>query len=104
MIGIGQCVGAQNQKFFFIFVAWDALFCLWTFTTILALNVRGATRRGISVDTEQIVTIVLYVPLSPFPVPAPRISQGRQIRTILDIHCGYGIDAFRAHWHESDDS
>jgi palmitoyltransferase len=74
-VGIGQCVGAQNQKFFFIFVAWDALFCLWTFSTILALNVRGATRRGITVDAEQIATIVLYATVL-FPLPTRRISQG----------------------------
>jgi palmitoyltransferase len=61
-VGIGQCVGAQNQKFFFVFVAWDALFCLWSFTTLLALNVRAISRTGLTVDAEQVVTIVMYVP------------------------------------------
>jgi hypothetical protein len=102
-IGIGQCVGAQNQKFFFVFVAWNAFFCLWTFSTLLALNVRAATRRGISLDPEQIVMIALYA-LAPLPVPTTRILQGRQIGTILYVHGGNGVDTYRAHWHESDDS
>jgi len=56
---IGQCVGAQNQKFFFVFVVWAAFFCLWTFATLIALNARAAARNGLTVDPEQVVTIVL---------------------------------------------
>ncbi|KAI0289309.1 DHHC palmitoyltransferase-domain-containing protein [Multifurca ochricompacta] len=56
---IGQCVGAQNQKFFFVFVVWAALFCLWTFSTLVALNARATTRTDKTVDPEHIVVIVL---------------------------------------------
>ncbi|KAI9463940.1 DHHC palmitoyltransferase-domain-containing protein [Russula earlei] len=52
---IGQCVGAQNQKFFFVFVVWAAFFCLWTFATLLGLNVRAASRRGFTLDPQHIV-------------------------------------------------
>jgi hypothetical protein len=93
-VGIGQCVGAQNQKFFFVFVVWAALFSLWTFTTLLALNVRAISRTGITVDAEQVAVLVLYAPL---PFPNPPISQREQIRTILDIHCGHGVDTYLPH-------
>lgn len=86
-----------------MFVAWNAFFCLWTFSSLLALNVRAATRRGISLDPEQIAMIAMYA-LAPFPLPTTRISQGRQIGTILDIHRRNGVDTYRAHWHESDNS
>jgi palmitoyltransferase len=75
MVGIGQCVGAQNQKFFFVFVVWAAFFSLWTFTTLLALNLRAITRTEITVDAEQVVMIVLYAPPALFLLSTPRISQ-----------------------------
>ncbi|KAF8263132.1 DHHC palmitoyltransferase-domain-containing protein [Lactarius quietus] len=56
---IGQCVGAQNQKFFFVFVVWDMLFCLWTFSTLVGLNVRGASRTDTTLDPQHIVVMVL---------------------------------------------
>jgi hypothetical protein len=47
------------SQFFFVFVVWAAFFCLWTFSTLVALNVRATTRQGINVDPEQIATMVL---------------------------------------------
>ncbi|KAI0270885.1 DHHC palmitoyltransferase-domain-containing protein [Russula aff. rugulosa BPL654] len=65
---IGQCVGAQNQKFFFVFVVWAAFFALWTFSTLLALNVRAISRQGLTVDAEQVVMIVISGLFSIFTV------------------------------------
>lgn len=65
---IGQCVGAQNQKFFFVFVAWDAFFCLWSFSTLLGLNVRAVSRPGLTVDAEQVAVIVISGLFSIFTV------------------------------------
>ena len=48
-----------SSQFFFVFVVWGAFFCLWTFSTLVALNVRATARQGIDVDPEQIATIVL---------------------------------------------
>lgn len=56
---IGQCVGAQNQKFFFVFVVWDMVFCLWTFSTLVGLNARAISRTDTTTDPEHIVVIVL---------------------------------------------
>ncbi|KAI0248920.1 DHHC palmitoyltransferase-domain-containing protein [Lactifluus subvellereus] len=56
---IGQCVGAQNQKFFFVFVVWSVNFCLWTFATLLTLNVRASTRVGTNIDPQHIIVIVI---------------------------------------------
>ncbi|KAH9039078.1 zf-DHHC-domain-containing protein [Lactarius pseudohatsudake] len=56
---IGQCVGAQNQKFFFVFVVWGMFFCLWTFSTLVGLNARAASRTDTTTDPEHIVVIVL---------------------------------------------
>ncbi|KAH9966372.1 DHHC palmitoyltransferase-domain-containing protein [Lactifluus volemus] len=56
---IGQCVGAQNQKFFFVFVVWSVLLALWTFSTLLALNVRAATREKKDIDPQHIVVIAM---------------------------------------------
>lgn len=47
------------SQFFFVFVVWAAFFCLWTFSTLVALNVRATTRQGMDVDPEQIATMVL---------------------------------------------
>ncbi|KDQ55985.1 hypothetical protein JAAARDRAFT_158736 [Jaapia argillacea MUCL 33604] len=55
---IGQCVGAFNHKFFYIFLEWSSLFCLWTFSTVLAVTVRSAGR-GDDVDVQEIVIIAL---------------------------------------------
>ncbi|KAI9453633.1 DHHC palmitoyltransferase-domain-containing protein [Lactarius psammicola] len=56
---IGQCVGAQNQKFFFVFVVWTMFYCLWTFSTLVGLNARAASRTDTTVDPQHIVVIVL---------------------------------------------
>jgi hypothetical protein len=74
-VGIGQCVGAQNQKFFFVFVVWAAFFALWTFTTLLALNVRAVTRTGITVEAEQVVMIVLYASRSVPSSNSPHLTE-----------------------------
>jgi len=52
----------QNQKFFFVFVVWAAFFSLWTFSTLLGLNVRAISRPGLTVDAEQVSMIVMYAP------------------------------------------
>jgi hypothetical protein len=43
-----------------VFVVWAAFFALWTFSTLLALNVRAVSRQGLTVDAEQVVMIVMY--------------------------------------------
>ncbi|KAH9957783.1 DHHC palmitoyltransferase-domain-containing protein [Russula dissimulans] len=65
---IGQCVGAQNEKFFFVFVLWGAVFCLWTFSSLLALTVRSITRTDITTDPQCIVMIVISGIFSMFTV------------------------------------
>jgi len=32
---IGQCVGARNRRFFFIFCLYNTIFCLWTAVTLI---------------------------------------------------------------------
>ena len=49
-------------QFFFVFVVWSVFFALWTFATLLALNVRAATREKKSIDPQHIVVIAMYVP------------------------------------------
>lgn len=56
---IGQCVGAQNQKFFFVFVVWSMLFSLFTFSTLVGLNARATSRTDTTTDAQHIVVIVL---------------------------------------------
>jgi len=57
--GHGQCVGAHNEKFFFVFLVWAAIFSVWTFTTLLALNVRAAARVPLTVDSQHVVVLAL---------------------------------------------
>jgi ABC-type Fe3+-siderophore transport system permease subunit len=52
----------SSLQFFFVFVVWAAFFCLWTLATLIGLNVRAARRQGIKVESQQIVTIALYLP------------------------------------------
>lgn len=54
---IGQCVGARNHKFFVNFLEWAALFCMWTFSTLIA----GAVQEGRDgdLDAQYIVVIAL---------------------------------------------
>lgn len=77
-LGIGQCVGAFNQKvclflvcgldfiyslflkFFVNFLQWGTVFCFWTFSTLLGLNVRQRTSAP-ELDPQQIVVIALFV-------------------------------------------
>jgi palmitoyltransferase len=54
---IGQCVGARNHKFFLNFLQWASLFCLWVFSTLLALNVKSSPNSNFDVDPHQIVII-----------------------------------------------
>ncbi|KAF8262172.1 hypothetical protein EI94DRAFT_1809204 [Lactarius quietus] len=56
---IGQCVGAQNEKFCFVAVVWGMLFCQWTFSTLVGLNARAASRTDTTIDPQHIVVIVL---------------------------------------------
>jgi palmitoyltransferase len=111
---IGQCVGAQNQKFFFVFVVWAALFALWIFATLLALNVRGSTRTGITLDAQQIAMIAISGLLSIFTVAMvsthivligtnqttvehliSRTMKERENETLDEMH---SFCAFRAKW------
>ncbi|EKM52384.1 uncharacterized protein PHACADRAFT_260719 [Phanerochaete carnosa HHB-10118-sp] len=54
---IGQCVGARNHKFFVNFLQWAAIFCMWTFATL----VPGAVQEGrdSDLDAQYIVIIAL---------------------------------------------
>ena len=56
-VGIGQCVGARNHKFFVNFLEWAAIFCTWTFGTMIA----GAVQEGRDddLDAQYIVIIAL---------------------------------------------
>jgi hypothetical protein len=59
-----------TRQFFFVLLVWAAIFSIWTFTTLLALNVRAAARVALTVDSQHVVVLVLYVLLySPPPVP-----------------------------------
>jgi len=85
-----------------VFVVWAAFLGLWTFATLVALNARAAARKGLTVDPEQVVTIVLYVLLC-FCIHA-RILRVSQIRAIFDVHSCHALDALRAHQYEPDDT
>lgn len=41
-------------------MVWAAFFALWTFSTLLGLNVRAVSRPGLTVDAEQVAMIVMY--------------------------------------------
>ncbi|KAF8550647.1 zf-DHHC-domain-containing protein [Imleria badia] len=56
---IGQCVGAFNQKFFVNFLQWATVFCFWTFSTLLSLNVKQRASAAPDLDPQQIVVIAL---------------------------------------------
>ncbi|KIJ18105.1 hypothetical protein PAXINDRAFT_161618 [Paxillus involutus ATCC 200175] len=57
---IGHCVGAFNHKFFVNFLQWGTVFCLWTFVTLLCLNVIPPSRSSApKLDPQQIVVIAL---------------------------------------------
>jgi hypothetical protein len=43
-----------------VFVAWASFFGLWTFSTLLGLNVRAISRPDLTVDAEQVAMIVMY--------------------------------------------
>ncbi|PSR73043.1 hypothetical protein PHLCEN_2v11147, partial [Hermanssonia centrifuga] len=55
---IGQCVGAHNHKFFVHFCQWAAIFCMWTFSTLVAGTVK-MSKNGGAVDAQTIVIIAL---------------------------------------------
>ncbi len=46
-------------------MVWAAFFSLWTFSTLLGLNVRAVSRPGLTVDAEQVVIIVMYASSDP---------------------------------------
>jgi hypothetical protein len=71
-----------DLQFFFVFVVWGMLYCLWTFTTLLALNVRAATRGKKNVDAQHIVVIAMYVPLRP---PSTQESYGDRSAGMFSI-------------------
>ncbi|KAJ6625954.1 DHHC palmitoyltransferase-domain-containing protein [Mycena sp. CBHHK59/15] len=52
---IGQCVGAQNHKFFFNFSVATAFFTLFTFATLLAYNINNDR----NIDPQEVVIIAL---------------------------------------------
>lgn len=54
---IGQCVGARNHKFFVNFLQWAAIYCMWTFATLIA-GVVQMSRDG-DIDPQFIVGIAL---------------------------------------------
>lgn len=56
-------MGARNHKFFVNFLEWAAIFCMWTFATLVA----GAVHEGHDgdLDAEYIVIVALYVRRSP---------------------------------------
>ncbi|KAF8841075.1 zf-DHHC-domain-containing protein [Paxillus ammoniavirescens] len=59
-VGIGHCVGAFNHKFFVNFLQWGTIFCLWTFATLLCLNIMSPSGSSVSkLDPQQIVVIAL---------------------------------------------
>lgn len=77
-IGIGQCVGAYNQKvdsfsitkertytnnfrfqFFLNFLQWATLWLYWTFATLLAMNIIKDSSPTASIDPEHIIIIAL---------------------------------------------
>ncbi|TFY75615.1 hypothetical protein EWM64_g8396, partial [Hericium alpestre] len=66
--GIGQCVGARNHKYFVTFIFWTAVFCLWTFATLIGLNAKNDSKSGKHVDPQHIVVIVLSGVFSIFTV------------------------------------
>jgi palmitoyltransferase len=77
---IGQCCGARNHKvsmhfdakvveiltftsfqFFLNFCQWACIFCIWTFATLLAQNVKFVSNPNFDMDPQQIVIIALCV-------------------------------------------
>ncbi|KAJ6578712.1 DHHC palmitoyltransferase-domain-containing protein [Mycena vulgaris] len=56
---IGQCVGARNHKFFLNFALATLVFTLYTFASLLAFNVAGATNDGRDVDPQEVVIIAV---------------------------------------------
>lgn len=74
--GIGQCVGAHNQKveselrlvlpfsnytlqFFVNFLQWSTPWTLWIFSTLTGMVVKRSSDSTFSVDGQQIAIIVL---------------------------------------------
>ncbi|CAL1698197.1 unnamed protein product [Somion occarium] len=56
---IGQCVGARNHKFFVNFLQWACLFCLWTFSTLVAQNVKASQGPNENIDPQEVVVTAL---------------------------------------------
>lgn len=50
-----------HWKFFVNFLQWATLFCFWTFSTLLGLNVKPRTSSDPELDPQQIVVIALFV-------------------------------------------
>ncbi|KAI0742878.1 zf-DHHC-domain-containing protein [Daedaleopsis nitida] len=56
---IGGCVGARNHRFFVIFVFWGLPFCIWVFSTLIALIARASmTQANYEIDPQHVVVMV----------------------------------------------
>jgi palmitoyltransferase len=60
-----------------VFVLWAAFFCLWTFSTLIALIARASPHEGFTVDPEQIAAIALYVSSS-LSFPFSHLTENRR--------------------------
>jgi len=56
---IGQCVGARNHKFFVNFCQATSVFSAYTFSTLIAFNVRAANSVDGNIDPQEIIIIAL---------------------------------------------
>lgn len=67
-IGIGQCIGARNHKYFVNFCILTALFTLYTFVTLLACTRSSTTAKDSShkLNWHTIIAIIMSAFFCPF--------------------------------------
>ncbi|ELU39951.1 zf-DHHC domain-containing protein [Rhizoctonia solani AG-1 IA] len=58
-VGIGQCVGAYNRKFFVNFTFWSTWFTAWVFGTLLADLIVDSRNISYQLDGQEIAVIAL---------------------------------------------